>query len=351
MYVATDAGVLTLRSDDGMSWKVESHGLQDWSIFEIAVPPSTPNRAYAATRGDGIWSTEDFGKSWKKPCYGKPGPGKARCVTLDPHDPNTIFAGTEPIEIFVSDDSGKSWDRLDSIRQVPWVETVQYPLPAVEPHIRDIVIHPKDSKTIYAALQVGYILMSHDRGKSWKLLDKGLDSDVHTIVISPEDTDTMFAATGGHDCRKGRAAGRALYMTTDGGESWVSTAAEYSQEYSVPLVMHPEDPKILYSAVASGHPGLWRRPTGAESLIIRTSDAGRTWQKLDNGPAELRENFAFALAIDQHKPRNVYAALGRGVSGEKMGDGDLFASTDGGDSWAKTGVKIPSVFDMKCAQA
>ena len=351
MYVATDAGVLTLRSGDGVTWNVESHGVRDWSVFEIAVAPAALNRAFAATRGDGVWSTEDFGTSWKKPCYGKPGPGKVRCVTIDPHDPNTIFVGTEPIDIFVSENSGKSWSRLDSIRQVPWVDTVQYPLPAVEPHIRDIVIHPKDPNTIYAALQVGYILMSNDRGKSWKLLDNGLDSDVHTLAINFKDPDTMFAATGGHDCRKGSAAGRALYRTPDGGESWVSTATEYSQEYSVPLVMHPEDPDVIYSAVANGHPGLWRRPTGAESLIIRTTDGGQTWQKLDNGPEELRNNFAFALAIDQQKPEQLYAALGRGVSGEKMGDGDLFASTDGGDSWVKTGVKIPSVYDMKCAQA
>ena len=343
LYVATDEGVCTIKSQNGHGWKVEHQSLKDWAVPKIAVSSSRPDRIFAGTRGDGVWISEDFGKSWKKPCYGKPGPGKVRCVPIDPHEPNTLYAGTEPIDVFVSRDAAKSWERLESVWSVPYVASVDYPVSTVEPHVRDITIDPKNSNKIYAALQVGYMLKSVDGGRSWKLLNKGLDADVHTIVIDPRNTNSLFIATGGHDYRKGEAPGRALYKSQDGGESWVPTAMNFPHEYSVPLAMHPKNPDVLYSAVANGQPGQWRkRQTGAESLIIRTKDGGKSWQQLDGNITAISRDFAEAIAIDPSDSNRVYAAL-RG--------GELYSSDDGGDKWAKLEVKVGSVSDMKCVSA
>lgn len=343
LYLGTDEGVVTLRSEDGRSWKVESESLTDWAIPKIAVSPARPNLVFAGTRGDGVWVSEDFGKSWKKPCYGKHGPGKVRCVTIDPDDPDTIYAGTEPIDVFVSRDRGKSWTCLDSIWKIPWVESIDYPVATVEPHVRDIRIDPKNPKTIYAALQVGFMLKSTDGGASWKLLNKGLDSDVHTIVIDPRNTNRVFIATGGHDYRKGVAPGRALYTSQDGGETWAPMADDFPQEYSVPLVMHPKNSNVLYSALANGQPGQWKkRPSGAESLLIRSKDGGKKWERLDGQLSDLSRNFAEAITIDDESPDRVYAALR---------SGDLYSSGDGGDHWSRLDAKVTSVSDMKCVRA
>ena len=99
LYVGTDEGVVTLKSEDGRNWKQEHHALKEWAIPEVAVAPDAPNKVYAGTRGDGVWVSEDFGATWKKPCYGKRGPGKVRCLSFDPHNPNTLYAGTEPIDV------------------------------------------------------------------------------------------------------------------------------------------------------------------------------------------------------------------------------------------------------------
>ena len=342
LYVGTDEGVVTLRAEDGRSWQVENHALDDWSVSEVAVAPSAPNRLFAGTRGDGVWLSEDFGKSWKKPCYGKPGPGKVRCITMDPHDPNTFYVGAEPIDVFVSHDAAKSWTRLDSVRKVPWVESVDYPVATVEPNVRDIAVDPKDAKKIYLALQVGYMLKSTDGGASWKLLNRDLDADVHTIVIHPADSQKLFIATGGHDCRKGTVKGRALYMSQDGGENWSPIATEFNQEYSVPLTMHPKDPNTLYSALANGQPGQWRkRSSGAESLIIRSRDGGKRWERLDGEITEVSKNFAEAIVFDPTNPERLFAALR---------SGELYGSQDGGGSWAKLNVTVPEVSDMKAVR-
>jgi photosystem II stability/assembly factor-like uncharacterized protein len=341
LYLGTDEGVVTLKSEDGRSWKVENHNLKEWAVPEVAVSPSSPNRVFAATRGDGVWLSEDFGETWKKPCYGKRGPGKVRCLTIDPHDPDTLYAGTEPIDVFISRDAGKSWERLDSVWNIPSVQTILYPVSTVEPHVRDIVVDPNDPKTMYVALQVGYMLKTTNGGASWELLNRDVDADVHTIVLDPENTSRIFVATGGHDARAGRTKGRALYRSHDGGKNWQPMAAEFREEYSVPLAIHPKNSGVLYSAVANGQPGAWRkRASGAEAFIIQSTDGGGSWKKLDNELSRANQSFVEAFVFEPTNPDRMYAA---------QRNGDLFGSEDSGASWFKLNVKAPELTDMKSA--
>ena len=342
LYAGTNEGVVALQSDDGDRWETRSQGLKGWSVPKLDALASQPGRVVAGTRGDGVWVSDDFGETWDKPCYGKRGPGKVRCVTIDPRNPDTIYAGTEPIDLFISRDGAKSWDRVDSVWDVPFVATISYPAPPIEPHVREVLLDPKDPNTLYIALQVGYMLKSTDGGGSWRLLEQeGLDADVHTMVLDPANPERIFIATGGNSARQGRSLGRALYMSSDAGETWSPTAADFSQEYSVPLAMHPTNPAILYSAVASGHPGMWREPQGARSAIIRTTDGGETWQQLQDGLSGISKQFPAAIVFDQEEPDRIYIGLS---------SGELYASRDAGDSWRRLEVRLPSVSDLRCVR-
>jgi photosystem II stability/assembly factor-like uncharacterized protein len=339
LYIGTDQGMVMARSRDQGAWEVVEHGLETWAVPELAVSPDGANKVFAGTRGDGAWLSKDFGKSWAKPNYGKKGPGKVCCVTVDPHDSRRIYAGCEPIDIFVSEDEGKSWSRLDAIWDIPFVATVPYPVPSVEPHVRDIVIDPSNPDIIYAALQVGYIVKSTDRGKSWTLLNDNFDCDVHTIVIDPSDPHRLIIATGGHDARTGDAPGRALYVSEDGGETWSPAADNFTQEYSVPLAIDPQNPNLLYSAIANGQPPRWRqRPTGAESAVIRSVDGGINWERIGEGIES--EKFPEAIAVDGVVPGRVYAACR---------NGDFYTSDDSGTSWREMGIRL-DVDDLSSIQ-
>ena len=351
LYIATGEGVVTVKPNGKDSWEAEQKGLAAWDINELAVEQSAPGRVYAATRGDGVWRSDDFGETWTKPNRGKPGPGKVKCVTIDPHDANTIWAGTEPIGLWVSRDACESWSAIDSVWNVPEVAEVDYPVAAVEPHVRDIVIDPKDPNTIYLALQVGHMLKSTDGGATWKLLNKSVDADAHTIVPRPDDPQHLYLATGGHSSRghgsgtdpanvapDENAQGNALYESTDGGESWSPMAMDFDREYAIPMVMHPSDPNVLYSSLATGNPGSWRKhEDGAQTILVRSRNGGASWQVLE-ADREITRNYAEAIAIDPQEPDNVFVLTRKG---------QLFGSTDAGDTWKSLGVKVPEVSNMQ----
>ncbi|MBM2812021.1 MAG: xghA [Chloroflexi bacterium] len=342
VYLATDEGVVTLRRKSDGSLEEVGRGPKGWAVQGIAVDPATPNRILAGTRGDGVWVSEDFGTSWTKPCYGKRGPGKVRCVTIDPHNPNRVYAGGEPIDVFVSEDMCKTWQRMDSPWEVPFVSTVTYPGTGVEPHVRDITVSPTDPDTIYIALQVGYMLKTTDGGETWKLLNENLDCDVHTIVIDPKNSDKVMVATGGGDSRKHLTSGRALYLSQDGGSSWNGTAMQIEQEYSVPLAMHPTNPDVLFSAVAHGNPNMWRGEAGADSHMIRTRDGGATWQAVDRGRENMSRRYPEGIAFDEGHPDRMFTGYRTG---------EIFVSEDAGDSWSLSSASVTHIADMRAVPA
>ena len=341
LYVGTEDGVHVLRSDDGDRWEVQPDTRKqvprEWAVRKLTTDRSRPNRVFAGTRGDGVWVSEDYGRTWDKPSYGRLGPGKVRCVAVDPHEPDTIYAGTEPIDLWVSHDVGKRWERLASVWDVPSVESVKYTSFGTEPHLRHIAMDPKRRGTIYAGLQVGYMIKSTDAGQSWNLLTNGLDNDVHWIEVSHTNTAEVYVATGGH------FRGEGLYKSVDGGESWFQLrTAEFGRRFSVSLAMHPTDARILFTSIGDGHSGQWRtRPSGAESMVIRTKDGGATWERLEKGLEETERDYAYTFAHDPSSPDRVYAGF---ISG------DVYRSEDCGDSWSKLDVKVPTtyLYDMTC---
>lgn len=341
VHAGTDKGIVTLLADEGAVTEI-GRGLQDWEVATIAVDPQDPNRVFAGTRGDGVWLSEDAGRSWRKPSYGRPGPGKVRSLAFDPSTPNRLYAGGEPIDLFVTEDQGKNWERLDDLWRNPHVATVGYPSPKTEPHVRHVAVDPSDPDTIYLALQVGYIVKSTDGGRTWNLLDRDLDCDVHTIRIDPRDSRKLMIATGGGDSRKGKTAGRSIYASADGGASWSGLAMDQWQEYSVPLAQSPRDPDLYYCALANGNPGRWDRPEGANSAFIRSRDGGKSWETMNLPGPEATQDYVEGIAFDPAHPERMFA-------GTK--DGVLFQSADAGTTWERVDLRFNEITTLEASPA
>jgi photosystem II stability/assembly factor-like uncharacterized protein len=338
LLIGTWKGLVSFKPE-GREWKPDKEALTNFGVFDLAISPELPNRIFAGTRGDGVWVSHDLAETWRLPNRGKPGPKKVRCLAIDPNNPDRIYAGTEPIAIWLSEDAGANWRELTSVWNIPGIGDIKYPGHVIEPHVRDITIHPKKSNTIYASLQVGFMIKSTDGGETWRLLNKGVDADIHNIVLRSDDPDHIYVTTGGGDGRRGTAPGRSLYESLDGGESWRPTAMEFELDYSVPLTPHPRNPDILYSALASSTPRKWKnREGGARATLIRSQNGGATWEAVETGFKEMYLDYPMAIRFDSSEPENLYVATRYGR---------VFGGTDGGRTWSDLGIKVAEVTEMR----
>ncbi len=93
-----------------------------------------------------------------------------------------------------------------------------------------LVVHPTDPTKLWAACLAGGVWRSEDAGAMWMpAASPELDaSAVTSLVISPGEPDSLFAATGvGSEsapaCPKG--SGRGIWVSRDGGTSWAKIPA------------------------------------------------------------------------------------------------------------------------------
>lgn len=126
-----EAGVFWAGSDDGLI-HISRNGAQTWEditppelpeftlISKIALSPHAPGSAWvAATRvklddyGPYLFTTEDYGRSWKNISGAFPADEITRVVCEDPVRPGLLYVGTES-GIYISLDHGASWQRLQT---------------------------------------------------------------------------------------------------------------------------------------------------------------------------------------------------------------------------------------------
>ena len=90
---------------------------------------------------------------------------KVRCLVRGEwNGEDVLFAGTEPIGLYISADGGDSWNEMSAVRELHELRKWTYPVPGVDPHVRDVVIDEKDKDTLYVAVQVGGVLVGTARG-------------------------------------------------------------------------------------------------------------------------------------------------------------------------------------------
>ena len=323
VLVGTREGVVTI-ARAGSEWKVAHRAITDKHISAIVKEPESGLTFAGAFHGS-VYVSKDDGKTWEARANGMTQNNIYSLAVRRMNSRVRVFAGTEPAHLFVSDDLGLNWAEIPSLRSVPSVPKWSFPAPPHIGHVKHINFDPEDSKTIYASVEVGGLLRSTDGGNHWEEFPS-LYEDVHRLMIHPSNPKFLYGVTG-----------RGLYVSPDAGATWNQWTHREDEIGGYPdgFVFRPSDANLILMTAAHDAPGTWRTTHFAGARISRSKDGGRTWEILHNGlPDRLQASIEAFCLEEAGDSTAVFAAT---TSGE------IFCSSDMGDSWEKVITGLPPI--------
>ncbi|MFO8174969.1 MAG: hypothetical protein R6T96_11845 [Longimicrobiales bacterium] len=209
----------------------------------------------------------------------------------------------------------------------------------------DLAIAPSDTLQIWAGTGEedsrnsispgGGIYKSSDGGLTWQL--KGLEETevIGRIVVHPTNPDRVWVAALGHIWDSNPERG--LYRTDDGGDTWELVNFVSDQAGFVDLVIHPENPDILFATSWERVRGPYFLQSGGPgSGLWKTTDGGDSWERLQ--PEGFPDGMLGRIGLDisRSEPDVMYAIVEAEATEEDESPNGLYRSTDGGESWEKT---------------
>ena len=321
LYVATDDGLAMVSGGAGGAGSADGAGgaggeggdwRAEWALVGkevqcVAVDSRRLERVYCGTFGDGLWRSEDAGRSWEPAGTGIP---HAAVMSLAVGPDGRVWVGAEPSALFVSDDGGASWREELGLRELPSAPTWSFPPRPYTSHVRWIQLDPSDPQRVLASIEAGGVMWSEDGGATWHDRQRDTPRDAHGLA--------MHSAAPGHVYA---ASGDAAYAESDdGGHTWRRQNDGLTYHYLWSVAVDMRDPTVV---VVSGSPSAFqahRSGAHAESALFRREENGR-WEQLSDGLPPPAGTMTYSLAATAD---TFYAAPHMG---------DVYRSTDAGRTW------------------
>lgn len=327
IYLAMGNSLLVVSKRDGR-WDAETK-LDGLPTQCVAADPARPERVYCGTFGQGLWRSDDAGRSWQGVSDVRQHP-QVMAVAVSRLEQaggfGVVWVGTEPSALFRSDDGGQVWLERPTLKSLPSAPTWSFPPRPYTSHVRWIQLDPNRAEELFVAIELGGVMRSVDDGLIWEDRTPTGPLDAHTLRMHPLAPGRIYAAAGDGFSRPGMGFAESF----DNGKTWIRPNAGITRDYLWGLAVDPGNPDaIVVSGAAS--PRQAHDPDVAESAIYRRIDA-TTWEQVTIGLPEPRGTVIPVLATNPDEPGVFYAACNHG----------LFRSHDDGVAWERIDVPWPT---------
>lgn len=384
LLVGTKKGGFILTSDEKReNWDVEGPLFGGWEIYHMNGSPVDPDRIYCSQTsgwfGQIIQRSSDGGKTWEQPgtpagtemtdADGMPkgesnkfvydsSPDGTPLTThlfydgsqkpwefkriwhLEPSltDPDTVYAGAEDAALFKTTDGAVTWKEISGLRK----EKGHLWQPGAGGMcLHTILVSPNNPDQIFIAISAAGAFRTDDGGKTWKPINKGLQSPynlpdpdaevghcVHRMALHPSQPNVLYMQKHWDVLR-----------STDSGDSWEEVSGNLPSDFGFPIAVHAHEPETIYVVPIKSDSEHY--PPEGKLRVYRSKTGGNDWEALTNGLPQsncyvniLRE----AMAVDTLDSCGVYF----GTTG-----GQVYGSPDGGDHWNTIVRDFPSVLSVE----
>lgn len=345
--VSTTDGAYLFTSDESRkSWQKKEKILEGESVNNITT--DSAGRYYASTLTDGVFISDDRGKTWKRSCRGLH-VRKVWTVEPDRHESGTVYAGTHYGHLFRSHDSGANWEEVAGLHEAPnrkeW--GVDWGFGTIGLALHTVRSDPDTKGRLYVVAAGNGAYRSDDSGESWKLIDKGTkdscpiggndfgfsapDSteeqrlsehlrDVHActhkIVLSSKHPGLVFQQ---NHC--------GVFYSEDSGSSWNDISFDGNTRHGFPAAI-TEGKKTSFFVIPA-YQGECKEHNSCiqgKLTVMRSDDRGKSWIPLSSGLPDgvhtvvLRD----AMSTDTLDEPGIYFGTTAG---------DVFMSPDLGENW------------------
>jgi len=325
-----DPGGLFESLNAGKTWKK----ILDVTVAHDLARHPVKHDWIAATTGDEVHLSQDRGKTWRKLTLNEKCRSTYR-VRWHPGQPQRLWTVGSTNGIFFSDDLGKTWvwptqDPKKTFRY-PAVEEAYI---ADRPHqewtalsgLSDLLIDPVRPNRMYVCCEYS-VNTSTDGGVSWEFSPRGLNLlCVHDITPDPVDPNTIYVLNADHG----------LLKSTDGGRHfrWPIAEGEFSVNETARLWINPGNNQHLILALTYD----WKRPNFWTRVGV-SRDGGVTWKSLGKGLPldDGARSWLTGLAVLDKAGRELMVAY----NGEGKSRPGVYATKDGGESWVRDSDGLP----------
>ncbi|MFD1067854.1 WD40/YVTN/BNR-like repeat-containing protein [Oceanobacillus locisalsi] len=294
----------------------------------LAADPSRKGRLYGGTFNEGLWISNDSGKTWM-PAGSGITHNRVMSVAVSPTEVkngyHVVWAGTEPSGLFRSEDGGETWSDCPALLDLPSKSSWSFPPRPYTHHVRWIEPDRHEENRIFVGIELGGVMKSEDKGASWE--DRKPDSqyDCHALTMHPRVTGRIYEAAGG-----------GYAESFDSGNTWKTVNQGLgSYNYLVHIAVDAGNADTMVAAAAQG-PYEAYDPARARTIVVRREN-GDSWSSVEHGLPAAEGSSVFALTSHPSKAGFFYAVNNRG----------FYLSDDAGKTWESALADWPDYLKTK----
>jgi photosystem II stability/assembly factor-like uncharacterized protein len=267
------------------AWRPIGPAVTSGRVVDLAVADGPEARAegqlgklmYAAAASGGVWKTINAGTTWE-PVFDKQNVASIGDIALAPSNQEIVWVGTGEANnqrssswgdgVYKSENGGKTWTHMG-------LGTSQ--------HIGRIIVHPTNPDIVYVAA-VGPLwadggerglYKTTDGGKTWKaVLTISPHTGVTDVAMDPTDPNVMYAAALQRQRKAysfvGGGPESGIYKSTDGGSSWTKLTEGLPKRDigRIGLAISASQPRTIYATMET-----------TTTEVYRSDDHGASWTK------------------------------------------------------------------------